>query len=210
VVVAVIAVWVVKPVAHHVIDMVAVGDRLMPTLRAVLMGRTVPRGSVCVLRRMLVVDINGMLVDMALVRMMQMALMQIVGVVTMAHSDMPAARPVGVRVILVFLTGHGSHDTAQCQRGLIRVRGDLRSEGQCALRPGPPSRTGEVARGRRLVERGRLKQRLWHRDERPGGAEGDAKAGARQRRCGRRVRKRRHAVLAHALSEPQHRELTAL
>jgi hypothetical protein len=116
VVVAVIAVWVVKPVAHHVIDMVAVGDRLMPTLRAVLMGRTVPRGRVCVLRRVLAVDINGMLVDMALVRMMQMALMQIVGVVTMAHSDMPAARPVGVRVILVFLTGHGSHDTAQCQR----------------------------------------------------------------------------------------------
>jgi hypothetical protein len=62
---------------------------------------------------MLVVDIKSMLVDVAAVRMMQMPAMQIVDVIAMAHSDVSTARAVGVRVILVYLTGHDSHHIAR-------------------------------------------------------------------------------------------------
>jgi hypothetical protein len=108
VVVAVIAVRVMKAVVHHVIEVVAMRHRLMPTIGAVLMGHIVPGCSLRVLRRMLVVDIKRMLVDVAVVQMMQMPVVQIVDVIAMAHRDVPAARAVGVRVILVCLTGHDS------------------------------------------------------------------------------------------------------
>jgi hypothetical protein len=108
VVVAVIAVRVVKPVSHHVIDVVAMRHRLMPTVGTVLMRQIVPSGGLCVLRRMLVVDSKTMLVDVAVVRMMQMPVVQIVDVIAVAHSDVPAARAMGMWVVLMNLTGHGT------------------------------------------------------------------------------------------------------
>jgi hypothetical protein len=45
VVVAVVAVRVVKPVANHIIDVVAMRHQLMSTIGAVLMGQVVPSGS---------------------------------------------------------------------------------------------------------------------------------------------------------------------
>jgi hypothetical protein len=109
VVIAVIAVRVVEPVVHDVVDVVAVRYRLVPTLGAVLMGQIVAGGGLCVPSRMLVVDIKSMFVDVVVVRVVQMPVVQIVDVVAVAHGHVPAALTVRMRVILMDFTGHDFH-----------------------------------------------------------------------------------------------------
>jgi hypothetical protein len=87
----------------------------------------VPSGSHGVLRRPLVVDVECVLVDVIIMRMMQMPVVQVVDVIAMARSDMPAAGAVGVRVIFVYGAGHDSDHTPEarqaprptCQRALL-------------------------------------------------------------------------------------------
>lgn len=105
-VVAVIAVRVVKPLVYHVVDVVTVRNRLVPATRAVRVDCTVPSGSRSVPGRPLVVDRKRVLVDVIAVRMMQMPAVQIVDVIAVAHSDVPATRTVGVDVIVVCIAGH--------------------------------------------------------------------------------------------------------
>jgi hypothetical protein len=56
VIVAVIAVRMMKPITDQVVDMLAVRHRLMPAPRAMLVARVVSGGGLGVLRRMRIVD----------------------------------------------------------------------------------------------------------------------------------------------------------
>jgi hypothetical protein len=82
----------------------------VPATWAVYVDCVVPSGSHGVLRRPLIVDVECVLVDVIIVRMMQMPVVQVVDVIAMAHSHMPAAGAVGVGVIFVYGAGHdGDH-----------------------------------------------------------------------------------------------------
>jgi hypothetical protein len=74
VIVAVIAVRMMKPVTDQIVDMLAVRHRLMPTTRAMLVARVVSRRGLGVLRRMAFVDGYRVLIDMVVMGMMQVPL----------------------------------------------------------------------------------------------------------------------------------------
>lgn len=101
VIVAVAAVRVVQVAVDAVVDMVAMRHRLMAAAGAVHMACRVPGAAVAggaavgVLAR----HLDHMLVDVIVVRMMQVALMQEIGVAGMAHRWVAAARRVPVRMI---------------------------------------------------------------------------------------------------------------
>jgi hypothetical protein len=96
VIVAVVAVRMVKMAGDAIIHMVAVRHRLVAAAGAVHMTRLMPTatmvGSAAV--RVLARYIDHMLVDMILVRMVEVTIVQIVHVATVAHGRVPAARPM--------------------------------------------------------------------------------------------------------------------
>ena len=96
-VVAVVAVRVVQPPVHEVVDVIVVRDRVMATAAAV----RVPRfavGRIGVARGMRGVDRDRVLVHVVLVRMVQMPFMQVVDVVLVANGRVTAALAMDVRV----------------------------------------------------------------------------------------------------------------
>jgi hypothetical protein len=105
-VVAMSTMGMVQPSIHEIIDVVPVGHRFVPAGRAVLVRanrlRRALHGIDCV-------DRNGMLVNMILVRMMQMALMKIIDMVVMPDRRMPTAGTMRVAMIAVMLLRAGSH-----------------------------------------------------------------------------------------------------
>ena len=105
VVVAVIAVRVVKMPLDQVVDVITVGHRFMATAGSVFVLGIVAHG--CALRRaavrVLIIDGDPMLVDVILVRVVQMPTVQIVRVPFVADSEMPALE--AVLVIMVGMDG---------------------------------------------------------------------------------------------------------
>lgn len=101
-IVAVISVRVVQMPGHEIVDVIAVGHRLMPASRSMAMSGLILRsgfaGRTAV--RVLFVDRNAMLIDVTLVRVMQMPVMQIVRVSFMVDGDVTA-----VRAVLVIVAG---------------------------------------------------------------------------------------------------------
>jgi hypothetical protein len=96
--VAVVAVGMVQPALDQIVDVIAVRDRLVTTVLAVGMARiAVSRIGVTV--GMLGVDIDHVLVDMILVRVMQMPVVDVVDVIAVANRRVTAAFAVHVRVI---------------------------------------------------------------------------------------------------------------
>ncbi len=118
-----IPVRVVKPVVYDVVDVVAVRHWLVPATRAVCVDCVVPSGRHGVLRRPLVIDVECVLVNVIIVRMMQMPVVQVVDVIAMAHSHMPAAGAVGVGVGVIFGygAGHDSDHTPEAQRARLEA-----------------------------------------------------------------------------------------
>jgi hypothetical protein len=101
VVVAVVAVRVVKMAGDAIIHVVAVRHRVMAAAGAVHMARLMPAAAVIggapvgVLARYL----DHVLIDMIFVRVMEMAVVQIVDMATMAHGRMSAIRLMLMRVV---------------------------------------------------------------------------------------------------------------
>lgn len=110
-VVAVAVVRVMQVAADQVIDMVAMRHRLMPAARAVPMIGSMRVAIMPVAATgVAVVDGYPVLVDVVLVWMMQMAVVQVVDVVSVTHRHVAAVRTVAVRVIAVvrlFAVLHG-------------------------------------------------------------------------------------------------------
>ena len=97
-VVAVVLVGMVQPAVHQVIHVIAVRDGLVAAARAVGVTRLAV-GRIGVAVRMLGIDRDHVLVDMILVRMVQMPVMQVVDVIVVANRRMAAALRVNVRVL---------------------------------------------------------------------------------------------------------------
>jgi hypothetical protein len=107
VVVAVIPVRMMQVTIHQVVDMVAVGDRLMPAAGTVLVGALYFRRAAGRIGR---VDTDDMLIDVIAMHVVHMAVMQIVDVAVMADCGMAAAGAVlmgMVRMVLLIASGHG-------------------------------------------------------------------------------------------------------
>jgi hypothetical protein len=105
VVVAVIAVRVVEVIARQVVGVVTVRDGFVTASRPVFV-RSVVRAARMTGRappRIGGPHLEPMLVHVALVRMMKVAVVQIVGVTGVAHRSVPAARAVSMPVTLVNL-----------------------------------------------------------------------------------------------------------
>ena len=92
---------------HQVVDMVAVGDRLMPAAGTVLVGTLYVRRAAGRIGR---VDTDDMFIDVVAMHVVQMAVVQIVDVAVMADCGMAAAGAVlmgMVRMVLLIASGHG-------------------------------------------------------------------------------------------------------
>ena len=111
VIVAVVAVRVVKVAGNPIVDVVAMRHRLVPAAGAVyvscLMRTTaVVRGAVFgVLARYL----DHVFVDMIFMRVVEVAIMQIVGIAAMADGGMSAARSMPVLMVGVGWSGASRH-----------------------------------------------------------------------------------------------------
>src|SRR5690606_27179554 len=100
---AVVAVWVMQVAVDDVVDVIAVGYRLVAAARAVdVIGRV---GAAVVARGagggILRIDIEPVLVHVVAVRVVQVTVVHVVDVVVVANRRVPAARAVLVVVIVV-------------------------------------------------------------------------------------------------------------
>jgi hypothetical protein len=93
----------VEVTGDEVVDMVSVGYCLVATVHAMAMFGLMPLASMgrraC--RRVLCGDVEPMFIDMIAVQIVQMPVMEIVGVATMADGRMPTVRSVLVIVMLM-------------------------------------------------------------------------------------------------------------
>lgn len=102
-VIAMIAVRMVQVPGNVIIDMIAVWHRFMAAARAMAMIRFVTAAAMT--RGAAIGIVAGhadhMLVDMAFVRVVKMAVMQVVDVIAVAHGRVPATGPMLMSVIRV-------------------------------------------------------------------------------------------------------------
>lgn len=103
-----IAMRMMQVAIDQIVDVIAVGHRLMAAAGAVDMARFVP-GAVVVggagigVRR---ADLDHMLVDVIPMRVMQVTVMQVIDVIAVAHGGMAAAR--AMLVVVIFVMGMGA------------------------------------------------------------------------------------------------------
>jgi hypothetical protein len=105
-VVAMIAMGMVQPSIHEVIDMVPVGHGFVPAGWAVGVRAGRLRRA---LNRIGRVDWDGMLINVTLVRVMQMAIMKIIDMIIVPNRRMPAVATMHVAMIDMMLLGASSH-----------------------------------------------------------------------------------------------------
>ncbi|SRR5579871_5378372 len=99
-------VWAMEPTAHEVIDVIAVG---YPFVSAVRPMRVRAPGVGRAARRIGVADLDNMFLDMIPTHVMQMAIVEVIDMAMMAHSRVSTARtmPVSViRMMLLVAEGH--------------------------------------------------------------------------------------------------------
>lgn len=109
--ITVVAVRMMQIAVNQIIHMVAMRNRLMPASRTVDMASIMPgtdviRGALGGVRG---TDLQHMLIDMRTVDMVQMAIVQIIGMAGVAYSQMTAAWTMLMVVIMVFLASIHSH-----------------------------------------------------------------------------------------------------
>lgn len=110
-IVAVIAVRMMQVPVDEVVHMITVRHRLVPAAGAVLVPGLVLHGGLAgrAAVRVLSVDGDPMLIDVTLVRVVEMPVMQIIGVACVANGDMAAVAPVLMIMVLmhcVIVLGH--------------------------------------------------------------------------------------------------------
>ena len=88
--------------ADEIVDVITVRNGLVSAPRSVDVAGLVLRGALAAVR-VLLVDGDPMLVDVALMRVMQMAVMQIIRMPIVAHGDVPA-----IWAVLMVVTGMDS------------------------------------------------------------------------------------------------------
>ncbi|NVB78631.1 MAG: hypothetical protein HOV81_09575 [Kofleriaceae bacterium] len=111
-VVAVVAVLVVKVTADEVVDVIAMRHLGVTAVGRMDVSGNVPATCVrwCATAGVLCVDSDLAFVDVAVVLVVQVAIVQVVDVTIVFDCDMPAVRPVRVLVILVrLMLGHDVH-----------------------------------------------------------------------------------------------------
>lgn len=118
VVVAMIAVRMMQPSAHDVIDVITMGHGFVSAGWPMLVRTARLRGA---LDGIVGVDRDGVLIDMILVRVMKVAIMEIIDVAVMADRRMPTVGTMLVGMVGMMLLGAGGHDV------FVLLR--LRSEG---------------------------------------------------------------------------------
>lgn len=116
-VIAMAIVGVMKSSVNEVIDVIAMGHGFVSAARAV--GVSAP-GIGRTARGVGVADLNDVFVDMVLVRVVQMTIMEVVDMVTMAHGRVSAVRTMLMGVIgMMPLVAHGHGSTPYITVGLI-------------------------------------------------------------------------------------------
>jgi phage tail protein X len=128
VVVAVLFVRPMQPPVDQVIDVIAVRDRLVTALIAVSVRRIAVGGTLvaCGVR---LIDRDRVVVDMIAVRVVQVAVVEIVDVVLVANRGVPATGPVLVRVVaLMDVVGH---DATLRLRVAVRKPATAQAFGPC-------------------------------------------------------------------------------
>jgi len=101
-VVAMIAMGMVQPAFNEIIHMVSMGNGGMSTVGAMHVFGRMPFRAVGALVRMRFINFDHMFIGVIPMHVMEMAVMQIIGVAIMPDADVPAARAVLVRMIFVF------------------------------------------------------------------------------------------------------------
>ncbi len=109
-IIAVVAIRVVEVTVHEIVDVISVGNCLMAAVGTMLVLVAVPVTLVTVgaVGRIRGVYLELMLVDMAIVKRVQMSVMQVVGVVIVNDRSVAAIIAVLMGVVLVdlMLSGH--------------------------------------------------------------------------------------------------------
>jgi hypothetical protein len=108
VIVAVVGVREVQPSLHEIVDVVAVGHSLVAAAGTVHVVRRMPGRRARVAVGVLGVDLDRVLVDVVAVRVMEVAVVQIVDVVGVPHRRVAAAGTVLMRVLLVDGMAHAA------------------------------------------------------------------------------------------------------
>ena len=121
-IVAMIAVRVVQMATDQIVDVVAMRHRLVAASRSMPVGGVV---SAAAMVRRAAIGISGaysndMLIDMVVMRVMQMAIMEIVGVSIMANRNVAATRPMRMRVIGMNGMIVRDHDCSFPRSALVR------------------------------------------------------------------------------------------
>ncbi|WP_196479917.1 hypothetical protein [Burkholderia pseudomultivorans] len=119
-VVAVIAMRVMKAPVDQIIDMIAVRYGFMPAARTVYMARLMVAAARRTLIRIFRADFDPVLVDMIAVRMMQMAVVEIVDVVAMLDCRVAASRTMLMFMLGVMRLIAGAHTYLLCSSGQAR------------------------------------------------------------------------------------------
>lgn len=114
VIVAMVAMGMVEPAVDQIINMIAVRDRLMTARRTVNMTGLVALVTVFwrAVIRIGLADLDHMFIDMVAVRMVQMAVMQVINVVPVAYRGVPATGSMLMRMIRMNLTSLVGHIVA--------------------------------------------------------------------------------------------------
>ena len=98
---------VVQMPPNEIVDMIAVRDRRMSTVRSVLVGRIVfgtsMRRTGC---RVCRANLQNVFVVVPIVVVVQMTVVEIVSMAVVLDGDVATARPVRVRMLFVRLAGH--------------------------------------------------------------------------------------------------------
>jgi hypothetical protein len=103
----------VQPPLDQVVDVIAVRHGLVSAVRAVGV-RGIAADRTGVVPGMFLIDGDHVFVDVLLVRMVQMAVMEVVDVIVVVHGDVAAIRSVPVRVgALMDLVGHAPDHRAR-------------------------------------------------------------------------------------------------
>jgi hypothetical protein len=119
-VVAMVPMGMVQPSIHEVIDMVPMGHGFVPAGRAMLVRAGRLR---CALYGIDRVDRDDMLINVILVRVMQMAIVKIIDVVAMLDSRMPTVGTMCVAMVDMMLLGTGSHSLFPFSLGILASAG---------------------------------------------------------------------------------------
>ena len=111
-IIAMVAVGMVKPAANQIVDMVSVWDSLVAAAWTVAVRTTA--GVMVAAVGVLIADLDDVLVNMPIVGMMQMAIVKVIDVVSMADRRMST-----VRAMLV--CGGACHDFISSRSGASKV-----------------------------------------------------------------------------------------